>query len=117
MRDMCGRKPLSWVDSPGTICMFLPLLMGCGKKAKSYAFYLDDDKVAAAKAEKAREGGVEYVTTNDIITTGFFNEVNARIGVMGMDMRARMDGIGPDLAGNYVTALVTDPDTFATPAR
>lgn len=59
---------------------------------------------------------MEYVTTNDILTSGFFNECGSRIGMMGMDCRGRLDGIESDMAGNYVTALTMDPDTFATPA-
>jgi hypothetical protein len=35
---------------------------------------------------------------------------------MGMDCRGRVPGIGADLAGNYVTALAMDEETFGTPA-
>mmetsp|Transcript_47059 Transcript_47059/g.94852 ORF Transcript_47059/g.94852 Transcript_47059/m.94852 type:complete len:144 (+) Transcript_47059:1-432(+) len=33
-----------------------------------------------------------------------------------MDCRGKLEGIGADLAGNYVTALVMDRGTFSTPA-
>lgn len=116
MRDRCNRKALAWVDSPSAMCHYLPLMMGCGKKATCYAFSLDAEKVAAAKKKGAAEGGVEFVTTNDVLTSGFFTACNARIGMMGLDCRGRLEGVGADLAGNYATALVMDEEVFGTPA-
>lgn len=120
MRDACGRKELEWADSTSAICMFtctmLPAMLGCGKKAKCFAFHLDQNRVAKMKTVAALEGGVPYVTTNDVLTSGFFNKCGARIGMMGMDCRERLEGIKKNFAGNYVTALTMDPDTFATPA-
>jgi hypothetical protein len=115
MRDMCGRKEMKWADSPGT--QFLYTFAMCGNsKAKCYAFHLDDKRVAAAKTEGATDGGVPYVTTNDILTSGFFNECRARIGMMGFDCRERIEGVKEDMAGNYVTALILDTEVFSTPA-
>ena len=61
MRDMCGRKELEWVDSASAAFMYtvamLPLMMGCAKKPRCYAFSLDAERVAAAKAEGAAAGG------------------------------------------------------------
>jgi len=120
MRDKCGRKELEWADSISTVCMYscsmLPAMLGYGKKARCFAFHLDPERLAATKTAAALGGQVPYVTTNDILTSGFFNECGARIGMMGMDCRGRLEGIGHDLAGNYVTALTMDPETFATPA-
>lgn len=118
MRDMCGRKELEWADSPGVICMFVCGMLPCcsGPKPQCFAFELDPERLAEAKSAAAQDGSVEYVTTNDILTSGFFSECDCRIGMMGIDCRGRVEGIGQDQAGNYVSALVLDPDTFATPA-
>ncbi|GMI01315.1 hypothetical protein TrVE_jg13018 [Triparma verrucosa] len=115
MRDTCGRKELAWMDSVPAMCMMMPVMM-CPKKPKCCAFYLDPARVAEAKAKGAKDGGVPYVTTNDILTSGFFNECNSRIGMMGIDCRDKVAGLGADLAGNYVSALSIDPDTFSSPA-
>ena len=114
MRDMCGRKELAWVDSTSAALLYTRAMM-FGGKPKCFAFHLDDEKLAAAKALGVADN-VEYVTTNDILTSGFFNACRARIGMMGVDYRGRVDGIGEDMAGNYVTALVIDDEVFATPA-
>lgn len=116
MRDKCNRKALAWVESPAAMCHYMPLMLGCGKKARCYAFELDAAKLAEAKAAGAREGDVAYVTTNDVLTSGFFNACGTRIGMMGLDCRGRLDGVGADLAGNYATALVLDDSAFGTPA-
>ena len=114
MRDVCGRAELEWADKPDTQFLYtiamLPAMLGCGKKPECVAFYLDDDRLAAAKAAAvAEDGSVAYVSTNDVITSAFFNAVGARIGMMGMDCRGRIDGIGDDLA-----ALTMDPDIAGT---
>lgn len=115
MKDRCGRKELAWADSGSTAALFTFTMM-CNSAAKCFAFYLDEEKVKKAKAEEAAAGDVDYVTTNDILTSGFFNATNARIGMMGYDCRDRLDKIEGDLAGNYVTALVLDSEVFGTPA-
>jgi len=117
MRGACGREALAWMDSPAAMVHFMPLMLGCGRKARCYAFDLDPSRVAAAKAKGAVEEGVEYVTTNDVLTSGFFNACNSRIGLMGLDCRGRLPGIDGDMAGNYVTALVLDDAVFETPGR
>ena len=121
MRDMCGRKELEWADKASTQIMYtvamLPMMLGCGKAPKCYAFRLDSERIASAKSKEvaASSGAVSYVSTNDIITSAFFNVCKARIGMMGLDCRERVDGVKADMAGNYVTALVLDPEVFGTP--
>jgi hypothetical protein len=115
MRDNCGRKELTWIDSVGTSIMY-NVAMAFNGAPKCYAFDLDDGRVAEAKAKAAADGALSYVSTNDLLTSGFFNACNTRIGVMAMDCRGKLDGITGDMAGNYVTSLVLDSTTFGTPA-
>jgi len=115
MKDAYNRKALDWADSMSAACFFMPTML-CGSAAKCYAFQLDDEKVEAAKKAGAVEGGVQYVTTNDVITSAFFNVTKTRIGWMGLDCRDKLNGFGSNLAGNYVTALVIDDEVFATPS-
>jgi len=120
MREACGKKELEWADTPSCQAMYtfamMPAGMGCGKITCT-AFYVDDSRLKAAKTKYAQEGNVPYVTTNDILTSIFFMETKARIGMMGMDCRNRFAEIDQDRAGNYVTALTMDPTTFATPSH
>ena len=128
MRDRCNREALAWVDSPSAMCHYLPLMMGCGRRARCHAFFLDPDRVAAAKRAQAgpisdvalevdgRRADAGFVSTNDILTSGFFTACRTTIGVMGLDCRGRLEGITEDLAGNYATALVLDEGVFESPA-
>jgi hypothetical protein len=110
------------------MCHYLPLMMGCGRRARCHAFFLDPDRVAAAKRAQAgpisdvalevegRRADAGFVSTNDILTSGFFTACRTTIGVMGLDCRGRLEGITEDLAGNYATALVLDEGVFESPA-
>jgi len=113
-RDLIGRAELAAQETVGFGMLYTFSTMFI-KPAKCVAFYLDDARIAAAKAEAAKEDGVEFVSTNDILSSNFFNACSTRLGWIGMDLRGRMDGIGQDLAGNYVSALTVDPGTYATP--
>merc|ERR1712070_896878 len=111
MRRMCNRKAIEWSNSlSGGIAMALAMIGN--SKPSCHAYYLDDDKVAAAKqqamAEAKRDKAVPYITTNDILTSGFFNAVSADVGFMGFDCRGKLEGASEAVAGNYVTALVMD---------
>ena len=116
MRDVCGRKELEWADTCGTQCLYTCGMMFAPGKPKCFAFELDEEQLAAAKSAGKAGGRVAHVSTNDIITSGFFTACKARIGMMGMDCRGRMEGIEDDMAGNYVTALTMDESTFGSPA-
>ena len=122
MRDQCGRKELEWGDTTSTACLYtcamVPAMFGCSRATRCVAFEVDSNRVTNAKeaAVSSSKGEVSYVTTNDILTSAFFNECSTRIGMMGMDCRTRIDNISKDLAGNYVTVLTMDQDTFGTPA-
>ena len=115
MLDAYNRKALEWAESASAGMLFMTSMM-FAPKPYCYAFHLDDEKVAEAKRKGAEGSGVDYVTTNDVLTSGFFNVTNSRIGWMGFDCRDRLEGFGSNLAGNYVTALVIDNEVFATPA-
>jgi hypothetical protein len=118
MRDQCGRFEMDWADSISTQIMYAFSMLPseiCGNGVKCYAFHIDNEKLNIAKSQGIIDNEVSYITTNDIITCGFFNACKSRIGMMGFDCRNKIDGFHNDLAGNYVTALILDPDVFETP--
>ena len=113
-RKAFGEKEQAWQDGVAAGMIFMGAMM-CKKQARCYAFHLDDVKLAEAK--KSSAVGVDYVSTNDVLTSAFFNTVQARVAWMGFDCRDKgLPGIDGTLAGNYVTALVLGPEVFETPA-
>ena len=57
--------------------LFMGAMM-CKKQARCYAFEIDPGKLAQAKDTCAV--GVDYVSTNDILTSAFFNTCRAGVG-------------------------------------
>ena len=115
MRDLMGRKTFTDQETVGFGMLYTFSTM-CMQPAKCAAFYLDDNRIESMKKEvKTAEPDVSFVSTNDIITSAFFKTCKTRLGWMGFDCRGRMDGIGNDLGGNYVSALTLDDGSFKTP--
>jgi hypothetical protein len=66
-------------------------MTGFGKKAKFVASRLDADRLAAAKSEAVTRGEAANVSTNDLLTSGFFIACGSKIGMMGIDCRGRLE--------------------------
>ena len=67
-------------------------------------------ELAAAEAEKARkeaEESVPFVSTNDIVTSWFFQHINASFGLMALNFRNHLPGITDSDAGNYESAITS----------
>ena len=50
--------------------------------------------VAQAKAKAREDGLVDYVSTNDVITSDFFKLCGCRNGNMAVNTRGRVEGCG-----------------------
>jgi len=84
-----------------------------GKKAKCYAFYIDQHKIQQAKNKLLETS--EFVSTNDIITSSFSNAVKARLCMMAINFRNRIDNLINSDAGNYSSVLFFDKENYGTP--
>ncbi|CAK4633370.1 hypothetical protein LEN26_014629 [Aphanomyces euteiches] len=71
---------------------------------------IDPAWIANEKAKASR-----MVSTNDILTSWFFRQTKADIGVMVVNLRGRAEGLEPHMAGNYQTVVAYQPEDFATP--
>jgi len=92
------------------------LYMLFGKKAKSYAFYVDNARVNEIKASTNKDG-VDFVSTNDILTASFANLIGARICMMAVNFRSRLRSFDTYDAGNYEGALLYDSTSYSTPSH
>lgn len=95
------------------------MLFGCGR-CKISSFYVDSAKVDALKAG-ARERGspaVPFVSTADVVTSHFAALTAARVLFYAINLRARMPSLlSEDHAGNYESAILLDPTTYASPQK
>ena len=71
-----------------------------------------------AKADvQSRPGkGPRWVSTNDVITSGFASIVNPRLFEMRVNWRGKLPYITDVHAGNYEGSLLYCPKDYATPA-
>lgn len=76
---------------------FLGELLCHKKETRRYCFLLDDEKVKAAK--ETRKGDAPFVSTNDIITSGFGNVADARLMIMATEFTGKIEGL--ERSGTY----------------
>lgn len=89
--------------------------VACGG-VKCRAYYVDPTRVEAAKGKAKAGGAVEFVSTNDLLTSAFINASKPLVTMTAINLRDKIEGIGADLAGNYEAALLLDRESGATPA-
>ena len=91
--------------------------MLCGKKPVISNFYLDAAKVSQTKQDAASAGGVDFVSTNDVLLSKFGGAVGARVMLMPIGWRGKLPLLSKDAdVGNYEGCLVFTPDDYAHPA-
>jgi len=115
IRTAVGEKQYDYLFSPAFI---LNAIKGAlfGQKAKCLAYYLDTDKIADAKSKVIKKNSkINFVSTNDIITSSFIKTTQARLSMTAINLRNRVDNISPEDAGNYEAALLFDHKVGASP--
>jgi hypothetical protein len=56
-----------------------------------------------------------FISTNDIITTWYFQASRCHVGLMFMNFRNRAEGMTDELAGNYESVIAYQSQDFASP--
>eukprot|EP01040_Poterioochromonas_malhamensis_P007196 gene7196-7767_t len=56
-----------------------------------------------------------FISTNDVLTSWFFRQLNVDYGFMAMNYRNRMDGIDDTLVGNYEGSIFYPKKGFSEP--
>ena len=75
--------------------------------------YLDDGAIAQAKTDAVAEGGVPFVSTNDVFTSWMFLAHRADLAVMAYNTRSLLGAEAQHLAGNYQVSLAFSPGEFS----
>ncbi|MBL6449562.1 hypothetical protein JMN32_24835 [Fulvivirga sp. 29W222] len=112
--DIVGKKPFKFFHSAPFV---MNLLKGAlfGKKTKCYGFYIEPDRITSAKNQVNGHSGVDYISTNDIISSSFAKVTDARICIMAVNLRSWVKDISSTDAGNYAGGLLFDNDTSHSP--
>lgn len=67
---------------------------------------VDQSKIEEIKVTAAKESGLPFVSSNDVITSWFLQQTKAKIGLMAINWRNRLDGHTETQAGNYENVLL-----------
>ena len=111
-----GEKEIKFMMNPGLcmMCYYMGIMMR--KKVEPACYLIDTEKLKALKEKaKTEPGAPSYVSTNDIITSGFGRATKANMLTMPVNIRGRQDQCGKNLAGNYWTGLMFGADALSSP--
>ncbi|AZQ64934.1 hypothetical protein EI427_22165 [Flammeovirga pectinis] len=84
-----------------------------GKKVHCFAYYVDTQKVNAIKSDLP--SNIPFVSTNDILQSSISKAVDARLSMMAINFRNRIEGITSNDAGNYEAGLFFDKVNYYKP--
>jgi hypothetical protein len=100
------------------ICNALGEMM-CGKKVHMYCYYVDGERMKEAKTKAVAEAKVEglsFVSSNDVLTSGFASTCQPHQFTMAIQFRGRIDGLDGHDIGNYHNGVVFDRTTYSSAA-
>jgi len=112
---MNDERSLLQQASPGFLFRFITAQIknAVAPSTHCHAFYIDEDWVARAKRDA---DGVDFVSTNDCITSEFCSLLNCDVALMAINFRGKIDGCGDDDVGNYEDLLAYTPRDYASPS-
>ncbi len=116
--EVMGKSEAGLFVSPTLIIMSLFGMFL--NRLKGYLCYdigfVDPAHVQKLKASSATEGGVPFVSTNDILTSWMFQNSNSLYGLMAINWRNRLEGHTDLHAGNYENFIFYAKEDYTSPA-
>jgi len=111
--------------SPGFVARFLGGLTSSkffGPPASVKVFAINDEwirkqKQIAMETKPSNDNMPNFVSTNDIVTSQFFQCVDCDQGIMAIDFRGKVKDCFTTDAGNYFNYLICRPEDYASPHR
>ena len=114
--EYMGKSHYAWLNGAGAIFNGLGKAL-CGKDPTAHCFLVDDEKLAAAKAEaRAQPGAPARISANDVLTARYGKACGSRVLIMAADFKGRIEGTTVEDAGQYHAGLLLDEDGYAEPA-
>jgi hypothetical protein len=109
-----GDDTLPWMGSPGFVLNVAGALIR--RRAQTLnLFTVDESKIAELKKNYAASNQPKFISTNDIITSGFFSKTACDLMFMTVNFRDRIPSLTKQHAGNYESLIAYQRRDFATP--
>ncbi|MDB2592915.1 hypothetical protein N9Y17_04380 [Gammaproteobacteria bacterium] len=86
-----------------------------GPKSKVIAYTINDQAIADTKAKLPKTAQVPFISTNDIICSGFMRAIKSRLCLMAINYRGRYGKLNNQHAGNYEGVVFYDQPVYQTP--
>lgn len=105
-----------WFFSIPTVVNMLTTL-AFSRSAEIDIHYVNKQSISAEKQAYARDAtdDVPFVSTNDIITSWYFNKTECDVGIMAINFRNRISDITATHAGNYEALIPYQRPDFTSP--
>jgi len=88
-----------------------------GPRTTTAMYFIEDAWVAREKSSAASSSpGVEFVSTNDVVTSAFLRATRADLALMAVNFRGRVAEVDGSHAGNYENVIQYRPEDYASPA-
>jgi len=84
---------------------------------KTEAYFVDERHIAEAKTSKCNLDGVDFISTNDILTSWFFSFPKVKLAAMAINLRSHANILTENHAGNYENFILYQPGDYENPAR
>lgn len=117
--DALGKIESYLFSSGGNAIRAIRGMLACwisGNTTQVHYGWVDASKIRDIKEMVAKESSISFVSTNDIITSWFMNQVGCPMGAMAINWRGRLIGHTDAHAGNYENMIFYNMEDFATPA-
>jgi len=90
--------------------------MAIAKRAKVFAYYIDQEKISTIKNAHNDFKRCEYLSTNDILTSTYGVFTKVRLLLMAINFRGKLKVLDNNDAGNYEAVVLFDEKTYAKPS-
>ena len=114
LRSTLGKAEMSWMHESSSRQNGIALSLCFSTPVRVAASYLDEETWLPT-AKKTHTIGTSWVSTNDILTSWFFNLCQCDYAFMKVNFRGRMLDLSETHAGNYSDAILYRPEDFDQP--
>ena len=89
--------------------------MATAKRAKVFAYYVDQKKIEEIKKAHTKSEACEYISSNDILSSSFAVFTKVRLLLMAINFRGKIKALTQKDAGNYEAVVLYDEDYYQNP--
>jgi len=90
--------------------------MAVAKRAKVFAYYIDEEKIKKIKKDHNDFKSCEYISTNDILTSTYGIFTKVRLLLMAINFRGKLKILDNNDAGNYEAVVLYDKKVYSKPS-